>query len=152
MNDFQLDRLEVIIKKYAKDARVGILGLSYKPGTYVVEESPGIKLANRLNQNGYKVSVYDPMALSEAKRSLEEEVYSAASIIDCLNRSSMVLIMTNWPEFSENITPELIRKSDSCNLIIDCWRTLDQKQFKESCRVIYLGQGTDQKLEELATV
>ena len=141
VNDFQPNRLRSLIKKFEKGKRIGILGLSYKPGTYIVEESSGVIVANQLMQNGYQVSVYDPMALFEAKKVLDKRVCLASSIEDCLRCSDTAVIMTNWPEFSNEITPELIKRTTTCKLIIDCWRTLDQNQFHDHCQVIFLGQG-----------
>jgi len=71
----------------------------------------------------------------------------------CLKESDTALIMTNWPEFTNEITPETLAGT-SCKLMIDCWRTLDQTKFTKDCKVLYLGQGLtaeEQKLDELAT-
>ncbi|MCB1067997.1 MAG: UDP-glucose/GDP-mannose dehydrogenase family protein [Simkania sp.] len=154
VNDFQPQRLQALIQKLNRGKKIGILGLSYKPGTYVVEESPGIKMANQLVKEGYQVSVFDPMALGEAENILDERVRLTSSIEACLKESNIALIMTNWPEFSEGITPKLAEET-ACQLIIDCWRTLDQKKFSKDCKVVYLGQGlssAEKKLDELATV
>lgn len=43
------------------DAPVGLVGLSYKPGTPVLEDSPSIHLAWILEQNNYRVLGYDPL-------------------------------------------------------------------------------------------
>ena len=49
-----------------RGARVGILGLSYKPETAVIEESQGVGLAAQLADQGYARAVYDPLALPAA--------------------------------------------------------------------------------------
>jgi UDPglucose 6-dehydrogenase len=148
INDFQLSRLEKLINQYGKGKRVAIFGLSYKPGTSVVEESPGIKLASYLIDNGYEVAVFDPLAMEEAKKKLLDSVYWALSISDCLGYGNIGVVMTNWPQFMEEITPENIEKSETCETIIDCWRTLDQTVFDDKCQIIYLGKGD----EKFATV
>lgn len=68
INIDQMRRLKNSVKKYAQGQRISVLGLSYKPGTYVVENSPGVEIANLLSSEGYIVSVYDPMASQEAKK------------------------------------------------------------------------------------
>ncbi|MCP5506141.1 MAG: UDP-glucose/GDP-mannose dehydrogenase family protein [Chlamydiales bacterium] len=146
INDYQIDRLEEIVKGHANGKKVGILGLSYKPGTDVIEESPGIHLANRLKQRGYTVTVYDPEAMEGAKRVLEEGITCATSLMGCLEQCELAIIMTNWPEFQE-IDPH---QTGCCTHIIDCWRVLDQKAFTNGCLVSYLGQG--QKTKSLASV
>jgi UDPglucose 6-dehydrogenase len=51
-----------------------ILGLSYKSGSYVVEESQAIMLANELNSRGFEVSVYDPISIDFATDKLSENI------------------------------------------------------------------------------
>lgn len=155
VNDSQTKRLFSIIKRYKNFRRIGVFGLSYKSGTYVVEESAGVKVANQLMQNGYEVFAYDPMALSEAREILHKGMHFAASIKECLNLCEMAIIMTNWPEFSEEITPNLVKKAMKCKVVIDCWRILDQNHFCDTCQVIHLGKGdtkTDKKSKKLSTV
>ena len=48
INIYQLHRLVALVEKQTQTDRIAILGLSYKPGTYVVEESQGLQLANQL--------------------------------------------------------------------------------------------------------
>src|SRR5690242_11858293 len=63
LNTRQTDRLD----RYVAGAlggrphqRVCILGMSYKPGTPVIDESAGVALAQRLASQGHVVVVYDP--------------------------------------------------------------------------------------------
>lgn len=146
INDHQIDRLEEIVKQHNCGTNIGILGLSYKPGTDVIEESSGIHLANRLKERGYNVTVYDPEAMEGAKRVLHEEVNCASSMKECLENCKLALIMTNWPEFKE-IDPH---NTGTCVRIIDCWRVLNKEDFTNGCLISYLGQG--QETENLATV
>lgn len=52
-----LERVEALVDR-EKDT-VAVLGLSYKPDTYIVEESAGLYLAQHLKRRGYKVVVHD---------------------------------------------------------------------------------------------
>lgn len=139
INDYQNQRLHHLIEQYAKLKKIGILGLSYKPGTYVVEESQGIHLSNQLVEKGYEVSVYDPMALQEAKKILNPKVSIASSLQDCLHQSDAILLLVPWPEFSQEITPELLKQINRRKLIFDCWRLLPASEFASVCDLIYLG-------------
>ncbi len=53
---------------------VGILGLSYKPGTNVIEESQGIALARELLKKNIAVVVYDFLAMLGWEPSIPLEV------------------------------------------------------------------------------
>lgn len=49
----------LITGNISKESTVGIAGLSYKTGTSVLDESPGIRIANKLIINSYKVKMWD---------------------------------------------------------------------------------------------
>ncbi len=137
INTYQNTRLLELVEKHAKSKKVSILGLSYKPGTYVVEESQGIHLANQLSEQEYEISVYDPMALDEARKTLSPKVKISSSVQNCLEQSDTILIMIPWPEFSREITPIALQNTDK--VILDCWRLLDRKEFDGVCTLVYLG-------------
>jgi UDPglucose 6-dehydrogenase len=140
INKYQNHRLEALIQKHSKTNKIGILGLAYKSGTCVVEESQSIHIANQLSEKGYKVAVYDPMALGEAKKVLVKDILFASSIEECVDQSDTLLLMTPWPEFLKSITPDLLRQKGK-KLIIDCWRLFPKSQYDTVCNLIYLGYG-----------
>lgn len=144
LNKYQNHRLQALVEKHSKTNKIGILGLAYKPGTSVVEESQSIHIANQLSEKGYKVSVYDPMALGEARKVLVKDIHFAASTKECLQSSDTILIMTPWPEFVKELTPNLLQDKT----VIDCWRLLPPSD----CNLIYLGYGytSDEPIESLA--
>lgn len=99
---------------------VAVLGLSFKPGTNVVEESQGIEIARILSESGQKVIVYDPVAMDEARKVLDDQVEYVHSVETCLERADVVVIAVPWAEFSriENI------RSAKPPVVIDGWRLL----------------------------
>ena len=63
INRRQVDRLEeLVLSRLPAGGVAGVLGLSYKPETEVVEESQGMALALRLGKRGVRVVVFDPAA------------------------------------------------------------------------------------------
>jgi UDPglucose 6-dehydrogenase len=67
LNRYQIDRLAAAASRLLDGgSKVGILGLSYKPETAVIEESQGLALAARLSGDRREVYVHDPMALASA--------------------------------------------------------------------------------------
>jgi hypothetical protein len=107
----------------------------------VVEKSPGVEIANLLASEGYIVTAYDPMANSEAKKHLEKSVHITHSLEECTRFSETLLIMTTWPDFTAQITPEFIKQLEFCKTIIDCWRVLSDELFEGVCQVVHLGKG-----------
>lgn len=141
INRHQTERTVDFLKRFSKSKEVAILGLSYKSGTYVVEESQGIRIANQLTLEGFNVIAYDPLALKEAEKVIHEGVSLASSVEECLKKAETLLIVTPWPEFVSEITPEVLKKLPSKKAIVDCWRIFPKQAYQEVCDLYYLGCG-----------
>ncbi len=118
---------------------VGILGLSYKPDTAVIDESPGVALAVLLAREGYAVNVYDPVALDAALGALPEDTYGCSSAAELLERSDVVVITTPWPEFADlpldSLDPDRERP-----VLIDCWGVLPADRYRSRIDIVRLGR------------
>src|SRR5215471_1603547 len=108
----------------------GILGLSYKPSTGVIEESQGMRVAQALLSDGIRVVVYDPAAMENAKSQLTGNVTFATSASECVRQADAFAITTSWPEFSK-ISPADLERRNGSVLVLDCWRILDRVSFAD---------------------
>ena len=79
-------------------SRVAILGLSFKPGTDDVRQSPALALAARLQEQGADVAGFDPLASANAKVELPQ-IRIATDVYDAADRANVVVLATAWPEF-----------------------------------------------------
>ncbi len=115
-----------------KKKKIGILGLSYKPDTDVIEESISIHLIDLLLKEEMEVIVYDPMAMEVTKKIFGEKIEYGKSKEEVIEKADVILIMTPWEEFKNlNINKKLI--------LIDCWRIY--KGEKNKIEYIALGRG-----------
>jgi len=143
LNHHQVERLVAHVRgRTAPGSTVGILGLSYKPDTAVVEESQGIALAIRLSEAGYSVKVFDPMALDAARAILGKKAVAAESMEACARESDTLVIVTPWPVFSR-LDPASVQRAGKLLVIIDCWRVLQKERFKDAAEIVHLGRGDD---------
>jgi UDPglucose 6-dehydrogenase len=141
LNRRQVPRLaEIIRSRLPEGGTVGILGLSYKPHTEVVEESQGLDLARHLSSAGIKVVVYDPAAMENARRELGSAVTCAASAAACARQADVLVITTAWPEF-KNLTPADLKPGERRPAIVDCWRVLPADLFANLSQYLRLGYG-----------
>lgn len=147
LNRYQTNRVIARIQRYPNKKSIAILGLAYKPDVNVVENSQGIRLANQLVEHHYQVSVYDPAALSAAKLDLLDTVVVAESMQQCIKHADIIVIMTAWPLFGNDLVAELLSLHDKRRVIIDCWRLLPKQKLVDVADVIFLGQG-DEVVEE----
>lgn len=125
---------EIVLKFYKKNNIIGVLGLSYKPNTNVIEESQSILLIKELLKNNLKIIAYDPIAIPHTKLVLEDKIDYARSTEDCIIRSDIIVVTTPWNEFKTIQKFELSKK-----IIIDCWRIVNTQKNKKF-KYIPLGQ------------
>lgn len=107
-NAAQIRRAEAMIEASGKQ-RVGMVGISFKPGTDDLRESPLAELASRLIGRGMELSVYDPY-VHEAfanentamGRGLEQDIALGSrlvgSIDDLIAGSDIVLVGNRYDE------------------------------------------------------
>jgi UDPglucose 6-dehydrogenase len=141
INNHQVDRLSDLVAKFAKaGTKIAIIGLSYKPQTPVVEESHSVKLAARLADAGYVVTVHDPLAQDAALTVLGEKVIGASSLEQAVRDCDLLIVGTGWPEYKD-IDPAWAKRSGPRLTVLDLWRTLPADKFNDVADVIYLGYG-----------
>jgi UDPglucose 6-dehydrogenase len=145
VNVGQTERLaRLVLARLPTDGVVGILGLSYKPDTAVIDESPGIALARRLGQEAdCDVVVYDPVALNSALHALGEAARGAESVGELLECSDVVVIATPWPEFASFPFASLDREREGL-VVIDCWRLLKEQRPDGAIEIVQLGRASEE--------
>jgi UDPglucose 6-dehydrogenase len=128
----EVDRLATGLQKPI----IGVLGLAFKSGTPVIEESPAMKLVIALSARGRRVAVYDPLAGDNAREILGNAVLYMESAEECLNSSDLIVVASTARDYVksvENFVPQ------STKVILDCWRALDP--HKLSSRLLYNALG-----------
>jgi UDPglucose 6-dehydrogenase len=140
-NRAQIQSLAEIVKEQAGgDETIGILGLTYKPNTDVVEEAFGLLLAQELAKANVKVIVHDPMADITRALGSCKGVRIARDADECIADSGVVVVATPWQEFAE-VPAERWRRASAPRVVIDCWRTLEHLKDVEGIRRVQLGFG-----------
>jgi UDP-glucose 6-dehydrogenase len=116
---------------------VAILGLAYRSGTDVLDESPGIALAEALRGDGTDVVAYDPL-VGEAAVRLATDVKTAKSLEHCVENADVVVIAMPWPALVGEL-PRLIAASPSVTTVIDAWRSIEPSTLPDGCGYVALG-------------
>jgi len=100
VNAIQVNRVIEKVKSILRDkGTVAVLGVSYKPNTEIVEASQSLEIAKKLSGLGYKVKVYDPQAMNEAKLILGDNVVYCNSLQQCVENTDLCIVATPWKEF-----------------------------------------------------
>ena len=106
-------QIQLVIDKIiqTKKKKIGILGLSFKPGTDDLRESPMVTLAETLIGKGYQIKIYDTNVslarlIGANKEYIEKEIPHIAALMcndikDIVDFSEIIIIGHNSPEFKE---------------------------------------------------
>ncbi len=119
----------------------GILGLTYKAGTDVVEEAAGFLLAKELAGRGMKVTAYDPEYGKSPAHVALEGVCLAASAQECIQKSDVVVLATSWPEFGGIPTADWAGANGRPRTVVDCWRAVKFLREQPGVHYVALGMG-----------
>ena len=76
---------------------IAVLGLTFKPNTDDMRESPSLVILPELTRQGARVRAYDPEGMKEAKKHLKVEMCTDAYA--ALEGADGVVILTEWNEF-----------------------------------------------------
>jgi UDPglucose 6-dehydrogenase len=75
-----------------------VLGLSFKPETDDIRESPALSVISDLLAAGASVRTFDPAAMDNA-RAVYPSLYYADDVYDCARGADVLVIATEWNEF-----------------------------------------------------
>lgn len=132
------DKLHKYYPTGLKGKNIAVWGVSFKPGTDDIREAPALCLIDSLLSDGAKVSLYDPVALSQAQRVYGSRVRYATDVYDCARDADAILHVTEWKEFrmpSWSHLAQLVRTP----LLIDGRNVFDDSPKKEGFKLILIG-------------
>ena len=77
---------------------VAILGLTFKPNTDDVRDSPAIAIIQALQDAGARIRAFDPEGMDQARQVLNDVDY-ASNPYDCLAGADVAALVTEWDAF-----------------------------------------------------
>jgi UDPglucose 6-dehydrogenase len=124
-----VDKVVRLLGGDVRDKRIAVLGLSFKPDTDDMRESPSIDIINSLAEMGADLQAYDPIAMDAAREQFKglkfcSDAYEAASGADAL------LLITAWNEFKQ-LDMERIRDAMRRPVIVDGRNIYDPQEIRD---------------------
>ncbi|WP_026888261.1 UDP-glucose dehydrogenase family protein [Clostridium beijerinckii] len=98
---------KAIVKKITsglnRDQAIGILGLSFKPESDDVRDTPAAKIIKAMIEAGYKnIYTYDPIAIKEFKEKYPSIIVNYCdSAKEVYDNSEVIAVVTAWEEFKK---------------------------------------------------
>lgn len=98
-------------------------GIAFKAGTDDVRESPALRIAALLQEEGAEVVAYDPEASTNM-------VGIAPTALEAVDGADVLLVATEWPEFAEVDLAEVASRMRG-HRIVDARNLLDPKAVRK---------------------
>jgi UDPglucose 6-dehydrogenase len=109
---------------------VGVLGAAFKPDSDDIRDSPALDVAVTIGRQGGRVTVYDPVALGNARRAHPELAYGE-SALEAARGAHVVLLLTEWREFIE-LDPDELGGVVAERKIVDGRNALEPEVWREA--------------------
>ena len=114
----------------ARGKRVAMLGLTFKPNTDDMRDSPAIAVAQTLGDAGVSVAAYDPEGMEQA-RPLMLEVEMKDDPYDAIEGADAVVIVTEWDAFRA-LDFERVKQLANAPVLVDLRNIYNPADMREA--------------------
>jgi len=141
-NEQQANRVVGLAEKLLgslSSKRVAVLGLSFKKDTDDIREAASIRVINQLKNKGARVIAYDPMAITNTKKQLSEQIDYAENAHSALKGADCAIVMTEWDEIRRLRAKDFQAYMKTPNLV-DARRIYNPEEFS-GLNYVSIGRG-----------
>ena len=103
---------------------IAVLGLTFKPDTDDMRDSPSIPIVARLAEDGAAVRVYDPQGMEAARPLLPGRVAYCTGAEAALEGADVLVLVTEWEVF-RSLTPAAIAARMAGRIVVDLRNVFD---------------------------
>ena len=93
-----LNRVHTIVGKNIKNKKIAFLGVTFKPNTDDMRDSPSLTMIPYLHKKGAKITYYDPTGMKKEFIKLNNCKFYNQINLTCKN-ADLVILHTDWDEF-----------------------------------------------------
>jgi len=111
--------------------KIGVLGLTFKPGTDDLRDAPSLGIITALLAEGARVSAYDPVAVENARAVLPATVDPTTNIRQALRAAQAAILVTEWPEIVGLPWDEVASWMEPPRFIFDGRNALNRQTMEE---------------------
>ena len=95
-----VNKIKNLLKPNIKNKVIAFLGVTFKPNTDDLRESPSLEIIPRLRKLGVKIHAHDPAFNSEfVKIKAFDKVKWYGNVLDAINNADLLVIHTEWNEY-----------------------------------------------------
>lgn len=130
---------EKLLRHFGGDIQgktIALWGLAFKPETDDMREAPALVLIEKIRQADATVRVYDPIAMTECKRRIGDQVIYCKDMYEATLDADALLLVTEWKEFRMPSLTALSRIMAN-KVVIDGRNIYDAEEMRENGFVYY---------------
>ena len=110
---------------------IAVLGLTFKPETDDMRDSPALAILPALADKGATVRAHDPQGVEEAKPLLPDSITYVDDIYETLEDADAVVLMTEWNAY-RGLDMNEVKKRMKGNAFIDLRNVYEPEAMKEA--------------------
>jgi UDPglucose 6-dehydrogenase len=112
-----IEKIDEALGKNLHGKTIAIWGLSYRPHTDDMRDTPSLTIIRGLEKRGANIRAYDPLAREQARELLPDITY-CNSAYEAAQGADAIAILTEWDEFAY-VNFLKLRQESKCRLIVD---------------------------------
>lgn len=124
------EKVNKLFNNDLKGKIVAIWGLAFKPDTDDMREAPALEVIARLLAAGAVVKVYDPVAMAECRRRIDDFVVYSQDMYEAVIDADALLLLTEWKQFRIP-SWSVIHKVMKSHVVVDGRNIYDGEELKE---------------------
>jgi UDPglucose 6-dehydrogenase len=131
-------RIEAAMKDGLRGRTIAMLGVTFKPNTDDMRDSPSLVIVPMLQERGAVVRAFDPQGQRQAEPLLPGVVW-CSSALEAVEGADALVVVTEWNEFRA-LDLEAVRAVMAGNVIVDL-RNVFQPALAREAGFVYSGIG-----------
>ena len=133
-NNNQLAKMSEKIKSALNlsnnNQKIAVLGLTFKPETDDIRESPALSILPDLVRAGVTIKAHDPKGLDAAKQVLPSDIIFCEDMLSAIKGSDAIILLTEWNEYRA-LDLNVLKQIMQGNIFIDL-RNIYERETVES--------------------
>ena len=110
---------------------IAVLGLTFKPETDDMRDSPSLSIVSRLAGDGAIIRAFDPEGMEQAKPLLPPSVDYRSDAMDAVSGADALVLITEWNEFRA-LSPAKLFDAMRGNVLVDLRNVYDPVAMRQA--------------------
>ena len=110
---------------------IAVLGLTFKPETDDMRDSPAIPIVARLAEDGAQIRAFDPEGIEQARPLLPQSVTYCRDALNAATGADALVVITEWNEFRA-IDPAKLRATMRGSVVVDLRNVYDPAAMRDA--------------------